>query len=98
MNIKQLEIFVAIADTGSFSKGADALFITQSTASQHVASLEELSGVRLLDRTGRGALPTEAGKILLGHAHIATTAIYTHLTTPTLTSLQGLLDRLMAGL
>ncbi len=68
MNIKQLEIFVAIADTGSFSKGADALFITQSTASQHVASLEELSGVRLLDRTGRGALPTEAGKILLGHA------------------------------
>jgi site-specific recombinase XerD len=37
-------------------------------------------------------------QILLGHARIATTAIYTHLTTPTLTSLQGLLDRLMAGL
>jgi integrase len=35
-------------------------------------------------------------QILLGHARIATTAIYTHLTTPTLTSLQGLLDRLMA--
>ena len=37
-------------------------------------------------------------QILLGHARIATTAIYTHLTTPTLTSLQGLLDRLMTGL
>jgi site-specific recombinase XerD len=37
-------------------------------------------------------------QILLGHARIATTAIYTHLTTPTLASLQGLLDRLMTGL
>ena len=37
-------------------------------------------------------------QILLGHASIASTAIYTHLTTPTRASLQGLLDRLMAGL
>jgi site-specific recombinase XerD len=37
-------------------------------------------------------------QILLGHARIASTAIDTHMTTPTLTSLQGLLDRLMAGL
>ena len=68
MNIKQLEIFVTIATTGSFSKGADAAFITQSTASQHIATLEDLCGVRLLDRTGRGAIPTEAGKIMLAHA------------------------------
>jgi hypothetical protein len=34
-------------------------------------------------------------QILLGHARIATTAIYTHLTTPTLASLHRLLDRLM---
>ena len=37
-------------------------------------------------------------QILLGHARIATTAIYTHLTTPTLASLQALLDRLITGL
>jgi len=68
MNIKQLEIFLAIATTGSFSKGAETAFITQSTASQHIATLEDICGVRLLDRTGRGAIPTEAGKILLLHA------------------------------
>jgi DNA-binding transcriptional LysR family regulator len=68
MNTKQLEVFVTIATTGSFSKGAEAACITQSTASQHVAALEESCGVRLLDRTGRGALPTEAGKIMLAHA------------------------------
>lgn len=37
-------------------------------------------------------------QILLGHARIATTAIYTHLTTPTLAALRGVLDRLMTGL
>jgi len=68
MNMKQLEIFVTIATTGSFSKGAEAACITQSTASQHIAALEESCGVRLLDRTGRGAMPTEAGKIMLVHA------------------------------
>lgn len=68
MNIKQLEIFVTIATTGSFSKGAEAACITQSTASQHIATLEDLCGVRLLDRTGRGVMPTEAGKIMLIHA------------------------------
>lgn len=68
VNIRQLEIFVTIASTGSFSKGAEAACITQSTASQHIAALEDICGVRLLDRTGRGAITTEAGKIMLVHA------------------------------
>ncbi len=68
MNIKQLEVFVAIATSGSFSKGAEAACITQSTVSQHIATLEDACGVRLFDRTRRGAIPTEAGKVMLVHA------------------------------
>lgn len=68
MNLKQLEIFLAVAETGSFSKGAEATFITQSTVSQHISSLESDFGVKLLDRTGRGALLTEGGKVLFQHA------------------------------
>lgn len=68
MNLKQLEIFLAVAKTGSFSKGAEATFITQSTVSQHISSLESDFGVKLLDRTGRGALLTEGGKVLFQHA------------------------------
>jgi DNA-binding transcriptional LysR family regulator len=68
MNIKKLEIFVAIATTGSFSKGAEIACISQSTASQHIAALEDTCKVQLLDRTGRGVMPTEAGKLLLAHA------------------------------
>lgn len=75
MNFKQLEVFVAIAETGSFSKGAERSCLTQSTASQHVASLENLCGIRLLDRIGRGAVPTEAGKVLLEHARKVLTTV-----------------------
>jgi DNA-binding transcriptional LysR family regulator len=68
MNLKQLEVFLAVAESGSFSRGAEATFITQSTVSQHIAALEGELGVRLLDRTSRGALLTEGGKLLLEHA------------------------------
>ena len=68
MNLKQLEVFLAVVETGSFSRAAEATFITQSTVSQHISLLEEEFDLRLLDRTGKGVLPTEAGKILLGYA------------------------------
>jgi LysR family transcriptional regulator, low CO2-responsive transcriptional regulator len=68
MNLKQLEVFVNVAESGSFSKGAEATFLTQSTVSQHISALEEEFGLKLLDRTGKGALLTEGGKLLVDHA------------------------------
>ncbi|MGA7826396.1 MAG: selenium metabolism-associated LysR family transcriptional regulator [Geobacteraceae bacterium] len=68
MNLRQLEVFIAVAESGSFSRAAQDTFLTQSTVSQHVSSLESEFELKLLDRTGKGALLTEAGKILLLHA------------------------------
>jgi DNA-binding transcriptional LysR family regulator len=68
MTLKQLEVFVAIAETANFSKGAEKCGITQSTASQHIHGLEKELGIRLFDRGREGALLTEAGKLLLSRA------------------------------
>lgn len=66
MTLKQLEIFVAIVETGSFSRGAEKSGITQSTASQHILALEKELGIRLFDRGRDGALLTEGGKLFFG--------------------------------
>ena len=68
MNLKQLEVFIAVAESGSFSRAAEITFLTQSTVSQHISSLEKEFELKLLDRTGKGALLTEAGKLLLDRA------------------------------
>ena len=68
MNLRQIKVFVAIANEGSFSAGAEAVSLTQSTVSQHIASLEEEVGVRLFDRLGRGVVLTSGGVLFLRHA------------------------------
>jgi DNA-binding transcriptional LysR family regulator len=72
MNLKQLEVFLAVAESGSFSRAAEMTYLTQSTVSQHISSLESEFDLRLLDRTGKGSLLTEAGKLLLQHARRVT--------------------------
>jgi len=67
MNLHRLEVFQAVAETGSFSRAAEKMFLTQSTVSQHIAGLEEELAVHLFDRTGRGAELTEGGKLLGEH-------------------------------
>jgi DNA-binding transcriptional LysR family regulator len=68
MDLRRLEILAKVAELGSFSRAAEALFLTQPTVSEHVRALEDELGVQLLDRLGRGAVPTRAGQLFLGYA------------------------------
>ena len=67
MDLKQLEYFVRVAELGSFTRAAIALDIAQPALSRQVRLLEVELRQTLLVRNGRGATPTEAGKLLLAH-------------------------------
>jgi LysR family transcriptional regulator, nitrogen assimilation regulatory protein len=67
MDLKQLEYFVRVAELGSFTRAAIALDVAQPALSRQVRLLEVELRQNLLTRNGRGALPTEAGKLLLEH-------------------------------
>jgi LysR family nitrogen assimilation transcriptional regulator len=68
MDLKQLEYFVRVAELGSFTRASIALDIAQPALSRQVRLLEVELRQNLLVRNGRGATPTEAGKLLLEHA------------------------------
>src|SRR3990172_1855834 len=68
MDLRQLDIFVKIVDLKSFSKAAEAVYLTQPTVSGHIQSLEEELGIKILDRLGREVVPTRAGKVLYDYA------------------------------
>ena len=67
MDLKQLEYFVRVAELGSFTRAAVALDVAQPALSRQVRLLEVELRQNLLVRNGRGATPTEAGKLLLAH-------------------------------
>lgn len=68
MDLKQLEYFVRVAEMGSFTRAAHALNVAQPALSRQIRQLEVELRQHLLLRNGRGAVPTEAGKVLLAHA------------------------------
>ncbi len=68
MDIRQLRYFVAIVEQGSFSRAAAILHVAQPALSLHVRNVEAELGTRLLFRTPKGVVPTEAGEILLRNA------------------------------
>lgn len=61
--ITGIQLFVRVVETGSFSKAAAGLGITQPTATKHVAALEQRLGARLLHRSTRGVTATEVGQL-----------------------------------
>ena len=68
MNLKQLEAFVKVTESGSFSKAAKLLFLTQPTVSAHISSLEKELDSRLFVRNTKEVNLSEDGKVLYGYA------------------------------
>jgi len=68
MTFKQLEVFLSVANTLSFSKGGEAVRLAQSTASPHIGALEEELGARLFDRCATQVSLTEVGRLFYQHA------------------------------
>jgi LysR family hydrogen peroxide-inducible transcriptional activator len=64
MEIQQLRYFARAAELSSFTRAAEACFITQPTLSQQILKLEQELGQPLFERLGRSVKLTEAGKIL----------------------------------
>lgn len=68
MDLWRLNILVKVIESGSFSKAADQVLLTQPTVSSHINDLEVHYGCRLIDRMGKEVTPTRAGQLLYKYA------------------------------
>lgn len=68
MDIRQIQYFLSVVDTGSFSAAADEQYISQSSLSKIIISLEKELSVLLFDRSKRKVALTAAGETFLPHA------------------------------
>jgi DNA-binding transcriptional LysR family regulator len=67
-DLRQLEIFQKVVELESFSKAAEVVLLAQASVSERIANLENMLGLKLLDRLGRRVVPTKAGVLLYKHA------------------------------
>lgn len=65
MDIRQLQYFIGIAETGHFTEASKMMFVTQSAVSQQIKMLEEELGAQLFVRQAHGVQLTESGMELL---------------------------------
>jgi DNA-binding transcriptional LysR family regulator len=75
VELAQLEAFIQVAHHRSFSRAAEALFLTQPSVTARIQSLERELGERLFERTGRSVTLTDAGRAFMPHAQRAMTAV-----------------------
>jgi DNA-binding transcriptional LysR family regulator len=68
IDVRQLRTLRALADHGTVSAAADALYLTPSAVSQQLALLGKSIGCELLERRGRNVVLTEAARVLVAHA------------------------------
>jgi DNA-binding transcriptional LysR family regulator len=68
MEINKLEAFCKVVELKSFTQAAEAVLLTQPTVSEHIRSLEQELGQKLLDRLGRVVEPTPVGRLFYGYA------------------------------
>src|SRR5262245_12037989 len=68
MDLKQLEYFVGVAKTGSYTRASSRLGVDQPALSKQVRRLEVELRQTLFERHGRGVALTEGGKLVLRHA------------------------------
>lgn len=76
MELKWLEDFVSLANTGSFSKAAEIRHISQSAFSRRIMALEDWLGVEVVDRQTYPVSLTDAGAQLIGIANRVIRTIY----------------------
>jgi len=69
MNFDQLKTFHKVAMTGSFTKAAKKIFLTQPAVSQQIQALESSLGIALFDRSGKKVRLTSEGEILLSYTN-----------------------------
>lgn len=77
VEIRHLQALVAVAETGTFGRAAEALGYTQSAVSQQIAALERAVGAPLFDRPGgpRPVRLTRVGEVVLEHARTVLQAL-----------------------
>lgn len=68
---RSIRYLIAVAEMQSFTRAAEALYVSQPTLSQQIKQLEDLLDVQLLDRSGRTVRLTAAGEVYLHHARRA---------------------------
>jgi len=68
MELRKLEVFCKVVELKSFTRAAAAVMLSQPTVSEHIRSLEDELGQKVVDRLGRLVEPTPVGRLLYSYA------------------------------